>query len=291
LKGKILFARAGGQFGDETTFTANADGSGEKRVRPLDDGCCPRWAADGRHFLISAAAPNDRVTTGIVDANGSKERDIPLPDKTLNLGPGAWSRDGKRLTFDGWDVAKPGRNGAYMARASDGGDLVRITHSPSGLHDIPLDFAPDGSRILFVRPPQERTEPVGPLFVVNIDGSHLQRITPKGIDAAYTARWSPDAKWIIFSGAYWEVSAGPIWMMHPDGSGLHKLFVDDAGSRAATTPTWSPDGRLILFALTPADGDVHAANELYVIKADGSGLTKVVDTPDCKREPDWVASG
>jgi hypothetical protein len=47
----------------------------------------------------------------IFDANGSHKRTIPLPDATLNLGPGAWSPNGARIAFEGWDETNPGRNG------------------------------------------------------------------------------------------------------------------------------------------------------------------------------------
>jgi hypothetical protein len=32
LQGKILFTRAGGTYGDETVFTADADGTNERRI-------------------------------------------------------------------------------------------------------------------------------------------------------------------------------------------------------------------------------------------------------------------
>ncbi len=51
---------------------------------------------------MSASAPDgQRITTRIIAANGSQERKIPLPDKTLNLGPGAWAPDGKWIAFQG----------------------------------------------------------------------------------------------------------------------------------------------------------------------------------------------
>jgi hypothetical protein len=34
--------------------------------------------------------------------------EIPLPDETINLGPGAWSPDGKSIAFQVWDEQNPG---------------------------------------------------------------------------------------------------------------------------------------------------------------------------------------
>jgi hypothetical protein len=88
-------------------------------------------------------------------------------------------------------------------------------------------------------------------------------------------------------------SSGAIWTIHPDGSGLTKVF-EDAQGGLAITPTWSPDGRFILFGLDPpgslATIDDAPANGLYVIEADGTHLTPVVLSKDWKRNPDWVAA-
>ena len=86
LSGKILFARAGGRYGDETVFTADADGTNQRRVTPLgaelpDAGqCCPRWAPDGTQISIVVPGPDGRVAPAIIDADGTAERRLPLPD-------------------------------------------------------------------------------------------------------------------------------------------------------------------------------------------------------------------
>lgn len=64
LQGRILFTRAGGNYGDETVFTADADGTHEQRITGFGKTCCPRWSPDGTYILIAAFAPDDRGTTG-----------------------------------------------------------------------------------------------------------------------------------------------------------------------------------------------------------------------------------
>jgi hypothetical protein len=47
---------------------------------------------------------------------------------------------------------------------------------------------------------------------------------------------------------------------------------------------------MILFALDPsANPFAHPVNGLYVIRADGTGLTLVLGGNDFKREPVWVS--
>ena len=76
LEGKILFTRAGGKFGDETVFTANADGSDEQRITDHGVTCCPRWTPDGAYILISALSDNDRITTQFIEPDGTPVRQM-----------------------------------------------------------------------------------------------------------------------------------------------------------------------------------------------------------------------
>lgn len=295
LLGKILFTRAGGSYGDETIFTAGADGSHVRRITAFGATCCPRWSPDGTRILIAAQAPDGRVTTGIVSPDGSHERKLPLPGNTLNLGPGAWSPDGSRIALEGWSDKRPGLQGIYMARSADGGGLVRVTHCSPSQDDRPTGWSADGSKIFFFRAvarfPMVTDEPLGTVYVINVDGTHLRRVTPANlpVEVAGNAggKVSADGAWIVFT------SSGVIWKIRTDGSHLTKVY-QDPKKRLAITPTWSPDGRFILFGLDPAGSlavvSTAPANGLYVIRADGTGLTPVLVSNDWKREPDWTAT-
>jgi Tol biopolymer transport system component len=158
-----------------------------------------------------------------------------------------------------------------------------------------MDVSPDGSMVFLFRAvagfPSYGNDLEGSLFAVNVNGKGLRRVTPPHMPVEVVGnaggRLSRDGRWIAFT------SAGVIWKIHPDGSGLTKVFQDPQG-RLAITPTWSPDGRFILFGLDPAGSlgvvDNPPTNGLYVIRADGSGLAEVLISNDFKREPDWVAA-
>ena len=287
LEGRILFTRAGGQFGDETVFTANADGTQAERITEFGSTCCPRWSPDGSHILFAATMPDgETITTAIVDPDGSHARQIPLPDGTMNLGPGAWSPDGTRIAFQGWDNTDPSRAGIYIGDSSDGGHLVRVTTNTEDGADFPGDFSPDGTQLVFLRErPLEQS--VGQLFVVNVDGTDLHPITPLDLPVGTAARWSPDGTRILFEDAR-DQPQGYLRTVDPDGSHLETLFADPEG-RFAIAPAWSPDGSYVMFALNRvADAFSHPANSIYVIRADGAGLTELIDTADSKRGLDWV---
>lgn len=292
LTGRILFTRAGGEFQDETVFTALADGTQEKQITQPGQTCCPRWSPDGKSIFFAASSPDGRITTAVAKPDGTIIRVLPLPAGHLNLGCGtATSLVTQRLACEGWDDSDTSRNGLYTVRARDSGDVRRLTTDPD--HDRPADYSPDGKRIYFFRPNAAFAIPGydqrGSIYVVNADGSGLGMVTPKDLPVEVVGnsgmRLSPDGKTMMFT------STGVIWTVHADGTGATRLFTppDDG---IAITPTWSPDGSMIMFAVDRAGSqslvDTATPNALYVMRANGSDLTSVVISDDWKREPDWV---
>ncbi len=70
-----------------------------------------------------------------------------------------------------------------------------------------------------------------------------------------------------------------IYLMQPDGSGVRKLTDAAADGKVAAEPAWSPDGTRIAFVLsTPEHLGAYAGDgDLYVMSADGTGMTKLTD--------------
>ena len=287
LPGRVVFVRSGGALGDATVvFTANADGSDERQLSgPGDEGCCALATRDGARVLFSTVAPDGRVTTATVNFDGSERFVIPLPEGTLNLGPGPFSPDGTQIAFEGFVTGEHPQSVGIHISSADGTDLVQITHGG----DIPGDWSPDGTQVLFVRgDPNDLFAPLH-LFVVNVDGSEERQLTPEevSVPCCWGYRWSPDGSRILFADA-----EGVLWLVNPDGTDLTQLFIDEKVShvrRSAITPTWSPDGSQVMFALAPTPNAFDTSpNGLYVIDADGTGLTLAIGDNTFKREPTWV---
>jgi Tol biopolymer transport system component len=290
LAGRIVFVRSGGTYGDATVvFTANADGSDERQLSGLgDEGCCAFASRDGQRVLFSALAPDGRVTTATVNFDGSDRFVIPLPNATYGLGPGPFSPDGTQIAFEAVvldEAAHPELKGIYIGSA-EGTNVVQITHD----NDVLGDWSPDGTQLLFLRDPDAVSPGPDGLFIVNVDGSgERQLVSPDEVvvPCCWGYRWSPDGTRIVFAN-----EDGVLWLINPDGTALTQLFVDDKVAhvrRSAITPTWSPDGTQIMFGLSPTPSPFDASpNGLYVIDADGTGLTLVIGGNDFKREPSWV---
>jgi Tol biopolymer transport system component len=130
----------------------------------------------------------------------------------------------------------------FRVRASGVG-LSQIT---TGLHPASDPaFAADGRRVAFARLSSG-------LFVVNVDGSGLRRLTANGSDR-YPV-WSPNSRVIAFVRA--GRSSYRLWLMTANGRRQRRL-------RSAPSPAgraaWTPDGKSLVIASGGAFYEVSAA--------------------------------
>ena len=136
--------------------------------------------ADGTEIAIFCC--DDGMAAHILDAETGALRTLPMPDPGLEtFCGGPWSPDGERLICEGFRMDDPDRNGIYTIRASDGGGLKRITtfpptSSPRTARTSPATTPPTGSSSCSCAP--TRKNPPG-LFVTNVDGTGLRRLTPR----------------------------------------------------------------------------------------------------------------
>jgi uncharacterized repeat protein (TIGR01451 family) len=186
----------------------------------------------------------------------------------------AWLLAGSLPAADGAVAAFPGGNGSIVFTCvsgssdnlctiqADGTGQAQLT---SGGRDFAPAWSPDGNRIAFNCAPG--------ICVMDADGSNRAQVASVGFSAA----WSPDGGRIVFG-------CGGICVMDADGSNLTQLTsgLDDF-------PSWSPDGSTIAFTrqLEPVGSDI------YVMKADGSGLTPLTNEGGASynEAPNWSPDG
>ena len=290
--GRIMFQRApGGEVVGEVetdVYVVAADGS-ERDVELLfAGGGAGRWSPDGSE--VSVFCCDDGMVAHLVDVVTRDVRGVETPDPTLELHCDfGWSPDGERLVCEGYGVDDPSRNGIYSVRASDGGGLMRITSNPEG-GDIPGDYSPDGTRLLFKR--FEDEVPTG-MFVVDIadDGAGVgepRQLTPEGMvldDTGHAGRWSPDGEEILFVARASEDHHKAIWVVNADGGSPEQLPIapgcggplGEPDAYGCYSPGWSPDGDRIVFTRSEPDGSNES---IWIVNADGSGLVQVTTGTD-----------
>lgn len=275
--GLILYGDWDAKVQQADWFTVRPDGSEIHNLHVT--ATCAVWFPDGSKVLITndaAVGAGTPLRPAVVDPDGSNLRPLDAtrnPD--LNLGCGNVSPDGTRIALEGFGQdGHPELDGIYSVRTSDGGGLIRLLRGPVSTPR----YSPDGTRLSFFDT-KEGVSPTGSgaLFVMGADGADPVRITPWGY-AFDDHEWSLDGSWIVFQRPY-----GQLYLVHPDGSSLHRVPLQLPPGTGALNPSWSPDGTWIVFSLQRSD-----EAEIYMVRPDGTGLGKVTGAPGAQEQkPDW----
>ena len=188
----------------------------------------------------------------------------------------AWSPDGNQITFTS---DRDGNTEVYIMNA-DGSNQTRVTNSPENEHHP--QFSPDGKQIVFSRTIDTVADD---LFIIDVDGSGLIRLTNTSRVQENYPHWSPDGKKILFS-RFGGSENGGVWIMDRDGKNDRLV---KAG--AYHYPKWSPDGKYIAFDGQPAG----CKFEIYVMRADGSDMRQITEHPagcgSSNKAPSWSLDG
>jgi len=166
----------------------------------------PTWTADGSQIVF------------LTRRSGSRQSELYTVSSSAERTPGTRIGDGEyptiglngRLVFKGWGSAGLG----LRIASADYKDIRPVTDNEQ---DTAPALSPDGSQIAFMSRRSGNWE----IYVVNSDGSNLQRITDDPAEDGLPA-WSPDGRVIAFAsnrGGAWAV-----WAATPDGSAVQQLF-------------------------------------------------------------------
>jgi len=177
---------------------------------------------------------------------------------------------GGRITFVRYDSTEQGDRTSILSVEPDGLDPHELLHHAGIVTD--LDWSADGTRLLYGR---------GDLFVFDQEIGQSARIATD----AYGASWSPDGSQIAFA----TDTAGRDAIIIVDADGTEEKMIDLPYDDLGWTD-WSPDGSKILFVGPGPNGAYHGW-DIYVMDADGSGVTKLTDTPEVELDPGWSPDG
>ena len=212
-------------------------------ARPLPGSAAAQDAGD--------ASGEDVMSVYVVGADGSGL--VRLASEARDP---AWSPDGTRIALAiGGELHTVNADGSGASRLA----AIEDAYGPA--------WSPDGSRIAFL---VERF-----LYVVGTDGASPMRLASAGLPLyAPPPAWSPGGERIAFaSGRQCQADVG---IVDADGTGPPELIDLPGGLLAGAT--WSPDGARIAFAgEVCGEGGTTEATGIYVVNADGSGLSGVVE--------------
>ncbi|HEY2319931.1 MAG TPA: hypothetical protein VGH67_16615 [Solirubrobacteraceae bacterium] len=284
--GRIAFQALVGRF--PQVFTIEPNGSGLRQVTHVprkDPGAeNPIWSPDGTTIAFDAAAGKgvDIFTL----SQGTHPAPLPLGVGAFNGDP-AYSADGTQVSFDqDTGPTDPKVHGIFIANA-DGSNARRVTTGirTTKAYDTQSQWSPDGRRLAFTRVKNGNQAAV---FVVNLDGTGLRRLTPWSLDAA-SPDWSPDGREILYN-PYYDPHPGKfsnVWSMRPDGSHRTQLTHTRPGVQSFA-PAWSPDGTKIVFVRFAPIGRNSGRIDLFTMNRDGTRVRRVTNLPQAfPANPDW----
>jgi dipeptidyl aminopeptidase/acylaminoacyl peptidase len=271
VAGTIAFAKVVKAGANADIYAINTDGTGLKR---LSGGPGweerPRWSPDGRRILYSAYSRGSLdvldAEVWVMNADGSGQR--PLAD------PGFWacySPDGKRIAYEKY-VGQTSGFDIYVMNA-DGSAQKRVVHQNED--DSWPAWTPEGE-ILFVN--------AGNLYAVNPNATGVRQLTQTGAMGPFSL--SSDGAMIAF-----HDFPGDRLVVEPlKGGGTAVMVLEPVSSslRSPDNPyaatSWLPGGTTL--GLAADDLDEFDGSRLFIVNADGSGLSVVPHTGKAL-DPDW----
>ncbi len=187
-------------------MTIDTSGANPILIAGFAEDQLPTWSADSSEIVFLTRRSGDRKSN-LRKVGSSDER----TDGTI-LGEGEYPTLGPadQLVFKGWG------NTAFGLRISSVNmeDIETVTNVEEDTAPI---LSPDGQKIAFM----SRREGNWDIYLMNIDGSDLQRLTTDPAQDGLPA-WAPNGNAIAFAsdrGGIWAV-----WVMTPDGKGQSQLF-------------------------------------------------------------------
>ena len=274
VAGTLSFAKVSGGYGD--IYAVRADGTGLTRLTATSASEeQSAWSPDARkiaYMVGNAATSASTCSIRVMKADGSGSHRL-VRGAVAGHAP-AWSPDGTKVAFSRF---MGGAHASYdlVIVGANGKGLRKVT---SGHDDLWAAWAPDGT-IYFLRVDDEDPQ----VYSVEPGGGRPTRITRLTYVAGFAL--SPDGKRL----ALCDFANDRLVLLPANGDGKPVVLVTEVSNMIDMTQSchvrlaWSPDGKAIAFAASVWN---PTGSALYIVNADGSGLSTVPNTGEV-RDPAW----
>ena len=249
-------------------YVLSMNGGEAKRITNLKNGVSVfRWSPDGTRLVaVSRIGPSD--SRGDARSESKDRSDVRhYKNTSYKFNDTGWFDD-RRTHF--WVVdAKSGES----KQITEGNDW----------NDSDPQWSPDGTRIAFVsnRTGKEYEENRNTdVWVISAEGGKLTKISDHD-ESDNQPRWSPDGKWIAFTGEIHDRDHPRIFLA-PSTGGTPSVPVANGLDLIPGGLEWSDDGKSIYFE-TGVKGELH----LFRVDAPTKTVTQVTSGPRAVRSADF----
>lgn len=274
-------------------FTIKSDGTHErqvthtKRTRLATE---PDWSPNGRWIEYQLARRGDIDFSRLykIHPNGTHRTFLSTSCQAPCRSDGfaKWSPHGRRIAFQ--RQFGPAGDSTFLfalfVMRPNGTHVRQITHKgadPLADHrfqDHAPTWSPDAERLAFER--VDGKTDISAIFTIRLDGTHRKRITPWRLDCSQPD-WSPNGRWIMCN-----EDSGNVWLVHPNGTDLHRVTHTAPGTGQWASTSFSPNGRRIVSAKSPGVGQAGNA-DVYVMRLNGSHMRNITTSAAWESAPDW----
>lgn len=277
-------------------YLMDADGSNPTRLvtNAADDGSgdyTPHWSPDGTKILFDSTRDDAYAAYGssyVVNVDGSSLTNLALESGLRFAKKASWSPDGSKIVCESEDDI-------YVMNP-DGTDPAKLVEG------MRPSWSPDGSKIAFID--SRRSD----IYAMDGNGSNRLRLTDTSAEVFVgVPSWSPEGSKLAFSTM--SVDGFSVAVIEADGSNLRIVADQIPVDLQLQFPiSWSPDGtRLVVMRMDKPWAEVqdalrrHADEvaeidfdsvsdilkvDVYILDADGSGLTRLTDS-GLNEDPVW----
>lgn len=206
----------------------------------------PSFAADkGKDKAAAEKKEDEKKKWNVLEAPGEKKTVTIDTDETtwsnLDVSP-----DGKTIIFD--------MLGDLYTMDIKGGEAKPLTNDMAW--NTEPRFSPNGKQIAFI----SDREGGDNIWLMDIDGKNLKKITDEKHAILHNPYWSPDGNYILGKQSHMtgrSIGAGSIWMYHKTGGKgveLRERLHGKDSQKTIAEPAFSPDGRYVYYALDGTPG-------------------------------------
>lgn len=233
----------------------------------------PSWAPSGRFFAFEASFTSFRDIYRVDLSPGTPPTLRRLTDHPAGNYEPAVSPDEREVAFVS---SRDGNAEVYVMRA-DGSEPRRLSVGP--MDDWGPQWSPDGALIAFL----SNRDKVDRIYLCKPDGSEQRRLTRDDAKLDVEAgeaepTFSPEGRSLIFS-TRTGPSRAALRLVDLASGALTELT---PGKHSDREPVWAPGGALLVFA-----SDRSGDPELYLMRRDGSGVTRLTESPGADWLPRW----